>query len=120
MDNPVRGPRFLGLDLLRFLASVIVFLGHLIFNVKTDQSRNSVLEFLLGPLHTGRYAVLFFFALSGFVLAKQNFRKLELRVWMISRWVRLMPVFYTTYFMGLVLLIVGKGYKPNTKTLSLK
>lgn len=113
--NKSSGSRFLGLDLLRFLAAVIVFLGHLIFNVKSEESKNSILEFLLGPLHTGRYAVLFFFALSGFVLAKQNFRGIQIRVWILSRWVRLMPVFYVTYFSGLALLVVGKGFVPNLK-----
>lgn len=94
---------------------MIVFLGHLVFNVNNEESKNSILDYLLAPLHTGRYAVLFFFALSGFVLAKQNFRGIQIRIWILSRWVRLMPVFYVTYFTGLALLIVGKGFVPNSK-----
>jgi peptidoglycan/LPS O-acetylase OafA/YrhL len=115
MSSTLGGSRFLGLDLLRFLAALVVFLGHLIFNAKTGESTSSALEFFLGPLHMGKYAVLFFFALSGFVLTKQNFTEIDLRIWIISRWVRLMPVFYITYIIGLILLVVGKSYKPNTK-----
>ena len=115
MNKSLGGSRFLGLDLLRFLAAMIVFLGHLIFNVKSEESKNSLLGYLLGPLHTGKYAVLFFFALSGFVLAKQNFKGIQYRVWVLSRWVRLMPVFYVTYFGGLILLVAGRGFVPNSK-----
>lgn len=113
MSTTLHRSRILGLDLLRFGAAAIVFLGHLVFNVKNDGSSNSFWDFLLSPIHTGAYAVLFFFSLSGFVLANQDFEKIKIKFWLLSRWVRLMPIFYLTYLIGLFLLVAGKGFKPN-------
>ena len=109
--------RVLGLDSLRFMAASIVFLGHLIFTIQGAKIPKNLAGHLLAPIHTGAYAVLFFFALSGFVLSNQNLQQISARKWFLSRWIRLMPVYYVTYFIGLLALILGKGYKPLPQNL---
>ncbi len=88
-----------GLDLSRFLAALIVFMGHFVW---FDQrflglQKNQLLEIF----RSGNQSVLYFFALSGFVLSSTT-KKVDLR-WLVARVFRLMPVYLICFLLPLVL-----------------
>ena len=87
------------LDLSRFLAAVIVFTGHLLFSVPQTHKWSDNQIALLSPMRTGDTAVLYFFALSGFVLTidptKQSYFK-----WTKRRLIRLYPIYISAWLMG--------------------
>lgn len=99
------------LDLSRFWAASIVFLGHLLFLPKTyawTPETTKVLDFV----RTGETAVLYFFALSGYVLAysEQNSKYFS---WLQRRLLRLFPVYISAWLLGLTLVIIHKSRLPN-------
>lgn len=87
------------LDLSRFLAALIVFIGHFVwFDQRfSGWQKNQVLE----VFRSGNQSVLYFFALSGFVLSLTS-RKFDLR-WLVARVSRLMPVYLICFLFPLVL-----------------
>lgn len=109
-----------GLDLGRFIAAVIVMMGHLLF-VETLIHNWSVGKTLLLPFKLGNVAVTFFFLLSGFVLAPQviKFRN-EKTKYIASRMARLYPLYFFAWLMPNLLYITfakvnGGAILPNGK-----
>ncbi len=102
MGNHEEVGRQASLDLSRFLAAIIVLLGHLLwFNQRYENlQKNSLLEIL----RTGDQSVLYFFTLSGFVLAMTT-SKVDSR-WLKARFVRLMPVYFICFISPLILVRV--------------
>ena len=98
MVNRRENGRSSSLDLSRFLAALIVFLGHLLwFDQRFENlQKNSLLELI----RTGDQSVLYFFTLSGFVLSMTTSR-IDLR-WLIARFVRLMPVYLICFIVPLI------------------
>ena len=88
-----------GLDLSRFLAALIVFIGHFVWFDQRflDWQANST----LGIFRSGNQSVLYFFALSGFVLSITA-KNIDLR-WLIARVFRLMPVYLVCFILPLIL-----------------
>ena len=102
-----------GLELGRFIAALIVTLGHLFF-VESKVTNWSNDQIILGIFKHGEESVSFFFMLSGFVLAPHS--KFVLKsplVWLQSRLVRLMPIYYLTYLVPLFGYIVLTKQSPN-------
>lgn len=98
--------RLASLDFARFIAALIVFLGHTLY-FTTFISNSKLTTLLLSPIRTGATAVLFFFSLSGFVLVNQTSKKSPGIRWLLSRYARLMPVYWAAYllpFLGLLAL----------------
>ena len=96
--------RLPALDLFRFIACMIVYLGHLVFLPKnfiyTDETRK-----ILSPIMVGDTAVLYFFALSGYVLSI-NPSKYNAIKWIRRRLLRLYPVYIIAWLLGLFLIIL--------------
>ena len=97
--------RYLGLDLARFFAALVVALGHLFFtqSLITDWSLS---QRGLSPFRFGSLSVAFFFTLSGFVLAPQMelIRHKPLR-WIQARLIRLLPLYYFSWLIPLFFFI---------------
>lgn len=97
------GPRLESLDLFRFLAAMVVFLGHVTFLSSYGATWKD--EFWAQSIHTGTFAVDFFFVLSGFVLSG---RKPTGR-WMVSRIIRLYPVYLAGLCFGALVNLASSG-----------
>lgn len=102
--------RYSSLDLFRFLAALVVFLGHTVFFSSLGVTYSE--KWLFQPIHTGALAVDFFFTLSGFVLSA---RKPTLE-WMAARFIRLYPL----YLFGLILggfvnILISKNLSTDYK-----
>jgi peptidoglycan/LPS O-acetylase OafA/YrhL len=109
--------RSAALDFSRFSAAVIVFLGHLLFLPTTFLWTPNTTR-LLDPLRTGETAVLFFFALSGYVLAISD-RDYSYPSWIGRRLLRLFPVYIVAWIFGLVLLTAHNLRLPDLGVLIL-
>ena len=109
MTNSVISHRFAALDLFRFLAALVVFFGHLVFFAAYGDNFKE--NYWLQPIRTGTFAVDFFFTLSGFVLSKKN----PTIKWMISRVIRLYPVYFVGIFLGVFVSVASTG-SLNTNT----
>ena len=109
--------RHAALDLARFIAALIVFAGHLVFLPKEMYWTSNALV-LLSPISTGAIAVLFFFALSGFVLSFQN-SKSNYVDWTKRRLIRLYPVYLISWLSGLFLVIAHDTNLLSIQTLVL-
>jgi peptidoglycan/LPS O-acetylase OafA/YrhL len=97
MSQTVR--RNSALDLSRFLAALIVFIGHFVW---FDQYFSGWQENrVLGVFRLGNQSILYFFALSGFVLSVSA-KSINLR-WLLARAFRLMPVYLLCFILPLVL-----------------
>jgi peptidoglycan/LPS O-acetylase OafA/YrhL len=97
MSQTVR--RNSALDLSRFIAALIVFIGHFVW---FDQYFSGWQENrVLGVFRSGNQSVLYFFALSGFVLSVSA-KSINLR-WLLARAFRLMPVYLLCFILPLVL-----------------
>lgn len=87
------------LDLSRFLAALIVFIGHFVwFDPRFFSWQGNQ---LLEVVRSGNQSVLYFFTLSGFVLSRTT-KKVDLR-WLVARMFRLMPVYLICFLLPLVL-----------------
>lgn len=105
--------RFAALDLARFIAALIVFSGHMVFLPEKFNwtQRNPQ---LLSPIRTGATAVMFFFALSGFVLTVRSSSTRYLD-WTLRRIFRLYPVYISAWMAGLLLVILHNLHLLNLK-----
>lgn len=97
--------RYLGLDLARFFAALVVALGHLLFS-ESLITEWSLSQRILSPFRFGSLSVAFFFTLSGFVLAPQieSIRQKPMR-WIQARLTRLLPLYYFSWFFPLLFFI---------------
>ena len=96
--SPFRSP---GLDLFRFLAALVVFAGHAVyFSSYGGGSLQSSQSFDI--IRNGTFAVDFFFALSGYVLAGEFPNKR----WFIARYIRLFPVYLLGVLIGSAVLLL--------------
>lgn len=95
--------KLVGLDLGRFIASVIVCVGHMGF-VPTEQVAWSSSQILFAPFRYGNLSVKFFFCLSGFVLVR-NSPRINFG-WLISRGVRLLPLYWFAFFIPAIAWII--------------
>ena len=98
--------RYPGLDLGRFVAALIVALGHLLF-IETPIRAWALNNSVLIPFRFGSLSVAFFFGLSGFVLSTQLslIRRRPVR-WTMSRLSRLLPVYYFAWLIPMTLFIL--------------
>ena len=105
------------LDFSRFVAASIVFIGHMLFLPSTFFWKPETVT-LLDPVRTGDTAVLFFFALSGYVLAVST-EEAQYFNWVKRRLIRLFPVYITAWMFGLVLMFMHNLRLPNSAVLVL-
>lgn len=108
----MRKKREASLDFSRFWAASIVFVGHLLFlpnTYKWTPETTSNLDFI----RTGETAVLYFFALSGYVLAYSE-RSSTYFSWVRRRLLRLFPVYITAWLLGLALVTLHNASLPNS------
>jgi peptidoglycan/LPS O-acetylase OafA/YrhL len=99
----VSNSRVAALDLSRFVAAIIVFTGHLFFLPSTYLWSDKQIS-ILSPIQTGDTAVLYFFALSGYVLTIKNDSQRYVD-WVTKRCLRLYPVYFSAWFLGLVIIL---------------
>ena len=90
-----------GLDLGRFVAALIVSFGHFLFQDPFIAKWSKDLQ-LLSSFKLGANAVAFFFGLSGFVLTTAFSSGTSRGDWFRSRLARLMPVYWTCWFIPLL------------------
>jgi len=109
--------RYAALDLVRFTAALIVFFGHMVFLPDSLILTDHELMFL-SPTETGATVVLFFFALSGFVLTI-NSNYTSYFDWTRRRLFRLYPVYISAWFIGLILVAAHDRHLLNLKVLVL-
>ena len=95
--------RFESLDLFRFFAAAVVFLGHLSFFSSYGSSLKD--EYWVQPIRVGTFAVDFFFALSGFVLSGKK----PTGRWMVSRIIRLYPAYFAGLLLGALINFATAG-----------
>lgn len=105
--------RSASLDLARFIACMIVFLGHLVFLPKNFEYSEAARR-ILSPIMVGDTAVLFFFALSGYVLLVRPTQGSGF-IWTLRRLLRLYPVYIVAWLSGLFLI-----YLRSPELLSIK
>lgn len=105
------------LDFARFVAAFIVFSGHLFFVPNSMNWSDSTISFL-NPIRTGDTAVLFFFALSGYVLSLATIRESYFG-WLASRIVRLYPVYICAWILGFLLVSLHKAELFSPKVILL-
>jgi len=106
--NTIRGRRYHELDSLRGIASLTVFFSH--FALSNTLSGPAFSKMSMSPLHLfwdGESAVLFFFVLSGFVLAlpyvSNDEKPLDLLAFYNTRIFRIFPAFIVTILLCIVL-----------------
>lgn len=109
--------RFAALDLARFFAAMVVFLGHLLFLPQSFTWSPQVSEFL-SPIRVGDTAVLFFYALSGYVL-NIGINNHNYYTWVKKRIFRLYPVYISAWFFGFLLILFHDRNLLNIKVLLL-
>jgi peptidoglycan/LPS O-acetylase OafA/YrhL len=109
--------RSAALDFSRFAAALVVFSGHLFFVPNSMNWSDSTILFL-NPIRTGDTAVLFFFALSGYVLSLGT-RKEYYFGWVVSRIVRLFPIYICAWFLGFLLVVLHKSELISPKVVLL-
>jgi len=98
--------RHFGLDLARFLAALIVAMGHLLFAQSLIREW-SLQQYFLVPFQFGSLSVSFFFCLSGFVLSPQiPSIKFDPKTWTLARIVRLMPLYYFCWLVPMVFFVL--------------
>ena len=105
------------LDLSRFLAAVIVFTGHLFFLPQTHKWPSDQIT-LLSPIRTGDTAVLYFYALSGYVLTIDATKQTYFN-WTKRRWLRLYPVYISAWLIGFGIVLVHNHKLINVKVILL-
>jgi peptidoglycan/LPS O-acetylase OafA/YrhL len=99
--------RFLQFDLLRFVAALIVFIGHLSLYIPLNFNLE-IINILLLPTTMGALAVDFFFVLSGYVLFL-SLLKYDGRPqvnWIFNRLFRLLPIYWFGLFLGIFVHVV--------------
>jgi acyltransferase-like protein len=99
------GDRFGQLDSLRGIAAATVVVGHLIRSVPAIDDRSQAFWALkYTPLHVfwaGHQAVIFFFVLSGFVLALPFYsRAVSYRTFVVKRVLRICVPYWSTVVLG--------------------
>lgn len=103
--------RIVELDVLRALAAINLVLFHFthVYSVKYGYSSDLGFEFVYG-----KYGVSTFFMLSGFVNALTILRKRQPKEFIASRVIRIIPSYYLTIGMNLVLLTMlpMSGFYP--------
>ena len=105
------------LDLSRFVAAMVVFLGHLFFLPQTYSWSHDTIN-KLSFIRVGDTAVLFFFALSGYVLTIRSDSQRYFD-WLKRRLTRLYPVYFFAWIFGLALVILHDKSLLNLKVLAL-
>ena len=106
------------LDLSRFIAALIVFAGHLIFFVPKTYIWSPETISVLSLFRTGEIAVLYFFALSGFVLTIGTSNQLY-SSWVKKRLIRLYPVYISAWFLGFAIVVLHNYALLNVKVIFL-
>ena len=89
------------LDLGRFIAAAIVAFGHFLFQDENNMVW-STRQPWLSVFQLGPNCVLFFFALSGFVLSGSFSHSTSPNVWLRARFARLLPIYYTAWILPLL------------------
>lgn len=109
--------RIAALDLSRFVAAIIVFTGHLFFLPSSFIWSEKQIS-ILSPIQTGDTAVLYFFALSGYVLTIKSDTQRYVD-WVKRRCLRLYPVYISAWFLGLVIVLGHDHTLINLRVLAL-
>lgn len=95
--------RLLGLDLLRFLAAFIVAGGHILYVDSPIRDWAKGKEYFY-PFRFGFFSVLVFFVLSGYVLSSQlSILRKSPKMWLLSRMTRLLPLYWFTWLIALII-----------------
>ncbi len=100
---------FKGLDALRFLAFINVFIAH-VFDLSVGPLENNSIYVLIKKYsHYGVYGVYFFFVLSGFLITylliseKENLKKVNIPFFYIRRSLRIWPLYIVALLIGFVI-----------------
>lgn len=97
--------RFVEIDILRILASVLVFISHFSYYF-LEGNLSSIGNEIAGV--TGRFAVNIFFAVSGYLVAHSLCKKDPLSLFYIKRAVHvLVPYNIAYFFMGFIMVALG-------------
>lgn len=113
----MKNSRIAALDLSRFVAAIIVFTGHLFFLPSSHLWSEKQIS-ILSPIQTGDTAVLYFFALSGYVLTINDDSQKYFN-WVKRRCLRLYPVYISAWFFGVVIILGHDRGMLNEKVLVL-
>lgn len=104
------GKRFKGLDTLRFLAAIIVVLGH-IEQLKNINNIPRIFEKI--PLPSGHISVILFFVISGFLITfllvkeKEKNGTISLKRFYQNRILRIWPLYYLILILSFLLINVN-------------
>ncbi len=102
INTPAQGDNFLFIDLLRGLAAPLVVYFHWHLHVINNYSTQSIEPgsftywFVLGFIDLGKYAVVMFFCISGFLIpaSLRSYPNLQPKRFIIHRFFRLYPVYW--------------------------
>ena len=84
--------KLVGLDILRGLACLVVWLSHV--RVATDYFVDAKYDFMQSFMAWGREAVVVFFVLSGIVINMASHNKTDRRQYFRKRFLRIYPIFF--------------------------
>lgn len=98
--------RYRNYDCARGIAAIIVLLYHIPLVFKDIEIENFAYNFISFPSKFGGQSVYFFMGLSGYVLAlaSNKFISVNFFTWSSWRIIRLLPMYYSCYFLGYLLI----------------
>jgi len=108
------------LDSARGLAAIIVVAYHCVYTINIGEWQSNPYlhifeKFIFLPAKFGEFAVYFFMAISGYVLAMMANRNsfLSKKQWMIWRSMRLVPLYYLSLILAMCVSIFLSNHKKN-------
>jgi peptidoglycan/LPS O-acetylase OafA/YrhL len=123
--------RFPGLNALRFFAAYSVLIGH-VQEIIQLYGKPAAVPLFFRYTPSGHQAVIFFFALSGFLITfllldeRRQFGRISILAFYWRRIIRIWPLYFLTVFIGLQILprvldsngvLAGFYHQPETRTM---
>ena len=112
---PPRSGRFDSIQVLRGVAAILVVIDHLIEDFGTHSATASRLTYL--GYECGRFGVLIFFVISGFIMMKSAYKENDPRYTPIEFWyhriIRVVPLYWICTAVAVLFLINRSGPWPS-------